>query len=83
MEPFKPNYSICLRACCVVLACCFAPLYGGENPALSSSNKAQSRSDLSIEEARELLTKGDSAYENARYADAVEAYVGAREMIPD
>jgi general secretion pathway protein D len=83
MEPFKPNYSICLRACCVVLACCFAPLYGGENPPSSSSNKEQSRRNLAVEEARELLTKGDAAYGNARYADAVEAYAGAREMIPD
>jgi len=67
----------------VAFVCCFAPLYGGENPSSSSSNKEQSRRNLAVEEARELLTKGDAAYGNARYADAVEAYAGAREMIPD
>ncbi|MEI8039010.1 MAG: Amuc_1098 family type IV pilus outer membrane protein [Verrucomicrobiota bacterium] len=35
------------------------------------------------EEARELLRKGDQAYQAERYAQAVEAYAGAREMIPE
>ena len=32
---------------------------------------------------RMLLRKGDEAYQAGRYAEAVEAYAGAREMIPD
>jgi len=37
----------------------------------------------SVEEAQELLTKGDQAYQAGRYADAAAAFSGAREMIPD
>lgn len=34
-------------------------------------------------EAQELLVKGDQAYEAGRWADAVAAYSGARELLPD
>ena len=34
-------------------------------------------------EAQELLKKGDEAYEAARWADAVAAYGGARDLLPD
>jgi len=37
----------------------------------------------SVEEAQELLRMGDAAYQAGRYSEAVEAYAGAREMIPD
>ncbi len=37
----------------------------------------------SIEEAQELIGKGDQAYAAGRYADAAVAFSGAREMIPD
>lgn len=33
-------------------------------------------------EAQELLTKGDEAYRAGRWAEAVEAYSGARELLP-
>ncbi len=36
-----------------------------------------------VEEAQELLSKGDQAYKDGKYAEAVEAYSGARELIPD
>jgi general secretion pathway protein D len=46
------------------------------------------KSELSVpggglEEARELLRKGDEAYQAGRYSDAVEAYAGARDLIPN
>ncbi len=34
-------------------------------------------------EAQELLKKGDEAYESARWSDAVAAYSGARDLLPD
>jgi general secretion pathway protein D len=45
--------------------------------------REQSRRNAAVEEAGILLTKGDEAYQAGRYAQAVEAYSGAREMIPD
>jgi general secretion pathway protein D len=36
-----------------------------------------------IDEAQELLRKGDEAYQAGRYSEAVEAYAGAREWFPD
>ena len=45
--------------------------------------REQARRNAAVEEAQMLLSKGDEAYQAGRYADAVEAYGGAREMIPD
>lgn len=41
-----------------------------------------SRRQQNIAEAQELLRKGDEAYGKGRYADAVEAFSGANELIP-
>ncbi|MBJ7257230.1 MAG: hypothetical protein JHC69_10520, partial [Akkermansiaceae bacterium] len=41
------------------------------------------RRNVAIDEAQELLEKGDQAYTNKNYAQAVEAYAGARELIPN
>jgi general secretion pathway protein D len=41
------------------------------------------RRSASIEESHELLRKGDEAYRAGRYSEAVEAYAGARDLIPD
>ena len=38
---------------------------------------------VKVDEAQELLRLGDLAYESARYADAVEAYAGARDLLVD
>ena len=43
----------------------------------------QSRRSSAVEEAQELLKKGDEAYQSARYSEAVEAYSGARDLIPN
>ncbi len=83
METFAPTYLIHFRACCVAFACCLTTLQGGENQSPVGPKREKSRSNVGLEEARELLSKGDAAYENARYADAVEAYAGARDLIAD
>ena len=54
---------------------------------------AQTRSSLAeaelqrrannVQEAHELLKKGDESYEAGRWAEAVAAYTGARELLPD
>ncbi len=49
----------------------------------SLAAREQSRRRANIEEAQELLRKGDEAYQARRYPEAVEAYAGARELIPD
>ncbi|WP_193211473.1 Amuc_1098 family type IV pilus outer membrane protein [Luteolibacter marinus] len=55
-------------------------------PAQQASNLAQAelqRRAANAAEAQELLIKGDEAYEAGRWSDAVEAYTGARELLPD
>jgi general secretion pathway protein D len=36
-----------------------------------------------VEEAQMLLAQGDEAYQAGKFGDAVEAYAGARELLPD
>ena len=74
MEIIRPILSIRGRA--IVMAALW--MVG----ALSSWGGPEA-SGASIEEAQELLRMGDVAYEAGRYADAVQAYAGAREMIPE
>ena len=77
MESLKPTLlPTRSRAVLLATACLITPLMAGE----PSSAKATSIA-VSITEARELLTKGDEAYNAGRYHDAVQAYSGAREMI--
>lgn len=55
-------------------------------PSASASELAQSeaqRRSNSVVEAMELLRKGDEAYLDTDYESAVEAFAGAREMIPN
>jgi general secretion pathway protein D len=47
-----------------------------------AQREAQRRNDAVVE-AMELLRKGDEAYLDTDYASAVEAFAGAREMIPN
>jgi len=80
METLKPTYlPLRGRAVLFATACLFTPVMAGE-PAASGTPAAAS---VSIMEARELLAKGDEAYNAGRYHEAVEAYAGARDMIPD
>jgi len=58
-----------------------APLHAGDP--VNLSDRELSKRYQGVEEAQELLKKGDEAYRNERYAEAVEAFGGARELIPD
>ncbi|MDP3851543.1 MAG: type II and III secretion system protein [Luteolibacter sp.] len=58
-------------------------LVSGAAPEVSElATRERSRRGAAIEEAQELLRKGDEAYQAGRYAESVEAYAGARELIP-
>jgi general secretion pathway protein D len=80
METNKPNFSSCGRAAFLVAVCLAGSLTAGQP---GTAGPQQPRPGTSTEEAQELLRKGDQAYQAGHYAEAVEAYAGAREMIPD
>jgi general secretion pathway protein D len=55
---------------------------------LAGSAAAASQRELasryeSVEEAQILLSKGDETYQAGRFAEAVEAYAGARDLLPE
>lgn len=84
METFKPIHFFHKHIAWFGFACLVLPVIGGE--ARVGSNLADielARRSESIVEAQELLRKGDEAYTSGRYGEAVEAYSGARELIPD
>jgi general secretion pathway protein D len=84
METFKPTIPVRGRAAILASACLLSPLMAGElakNASLSSSEV--SRRNLAIQEAQELLAQGDKSYYAGRFGDAVEAYSGARSLIPE
>lgn len=84
METFKPITPFRGRAALLATACLIAPLLAGEPRGGSSLAESElSRRSTAIEEAQVLLRKGDEAYTAWRYADAVEAYAGARDLIPN
>ncbi len=72
------------RAVLLAVACIIGPM------AINVSSAAEdlagtelSRRSTAIQEAQELLLKGDEAYLAGRFDQAIEAFSGAREMIPD
>ncbi len=83
MESSKPNPIFrCLAL--IAAAGLFVPLASAQSgTAARMASKETQRRAVAIEEAQELLKKGDEAYNAARYAEAVEAYSGARDLIPD
>ena len=84
METFKPTTPFRGRAALLATACLIAPLLAGEPQGGSRLAETEvSRRNLAIDEAQELLRKGDEAYTAGNYAEAVEAYAGARELIPN
>ena len=82
METLKPIFSSRSRAALLVTAGLIAALTAGE-PASRKDSATRPAPGATSEEARELLRKGDQAYQAERYAEAVQAYAGARDMIPD
>ncbi len=84
MEIFKPIFPIRGRAALLATACLVFPLQAGEpKDAGSLAERERMRRSTNIEEAEELLRKGDEAYKAGRFSEAVEAYAGARDLIPD
>lgn len=81
MESVSRFFPICGRAALLATACMIAPLHAGDPVNLSDQELAKRYQG--VEEAQELLKKGDEAYRNERYAEAIEAFGGARELIPD
>jgi general secretion pathway protein D len=65
-------------ATCLLLS---LPVAGQQPSALAQAELQRRAANAS--EAQELLKKGDEAYESGRWADAVAAYTGARELLPD
>jgi general secretion pathway protein D len=83
METHKPNNHFLGRAA-LLAACLIVPSLAGETRGGSNLAATEvSRRSAAVDEARELLRKGDEAYTAGRYAEAVEAYAGARELIPN
>lgn len=73
------------RAALLATACLIAPLHAGEPTGGYSGLAARelAKRGAALEEARELLAKGDEAYNAGRYSEAVEAFSGAHSLIPD
>ena len=84
METSKPILPIRGRAALLAAACLMAPLHATEPAGAAATAEQETlRRNTAIEEARELLRKGDEAYFQNRFSEATEAYAGARELIPD
>jgi len=82
METERPNNHFCRYAALVATACWILPLTGSEAQGNPSHAEGRSFSHLAaLDEVREILLKGDEAYNAEHYADAIEAYAGARERI--
>lgn len=84
MPSFVPSFPICGRAALTAAAWLAGIFVATAEPsAVDAALREQLRRNTSVEEAQMLFSKGDEAYQSGRYAEAVEAYSGAREMIPD
>lgn len=81
MESVCRFIPLCGRAALLATACLMSPVFAGDSQGLF--NRELAKRYEGVEEAQELLKKGDEAYREARYSDAVEAYSGARDLIPD
>ena len=84
METFQPIIAFCSHAAILATACLVAPLTAGEPQHDNSTVSSEvSRRSAAVQDAQELLRKGDEAYTSGRYSDAVKAYASARSLIPN
>jgi general secretion pathway protein D len=84
MEIHRPIHQF--RGCVALFAAVFlisSWITANSQTSPNSANAEMIRRNVAIDEAQELLEKGDQAYTNKNYAQAVEAYAGARELIPN
>ncbi len=72
------------RAALLASACLLSPLFA-QGPSDDSGLAARelAKRGASTQEAHELLLKGDESYNAGRHGDAVEAYAGALDLLPD
>ncbi|MFZ9936737.1 MAG: Amuc_1098 family type IV pilus outer membrane protein [Luteolibacter sp.] len=81
----NPNAHIPMRGWPALMALLCLPLIPCPAASPKASDLALAEKALrgaALEEAQILLLKGDEAYQNTRFGEAVEAYAGARELIP-
>ena len=84
MEKLEPIPFFSRRALLLAVGCLILPLQAGETSDSSGTAMGElSRRQAAIVEAQELIHKGDEAYTAGRYSEAVEAYAGARDLIPN
>ena len=71
------------------MACCLAAwlsgslLAGASGGAGDAAAREQARRAAAVQEAQELLLKGDEAYAAGKFDDAATAFAGARDLFPD
>lgn len=84
MQPAKRPSFLPGRAALLACASLVAPIaYGqSQNPSGIASREVQRRT-ANVEEARELLRMGDLAYNAGRFNDAIVAFTGARDLLPE
>jgi general secretion pathway protein D len=75
----RPVVAWCLAAC--LSGSLYAGGVGGSGDAAGA--REQARRAAAMQEAQELLLKGDEAYAAGKFAEAVVAFAGARELFPD
>lgn len=84
MQSIKPNPILCGRATLLAAACLVTPLHAADPAAGAAAAEHElAGRRVAIEEAQELLRKGDECYRAGRFDDAVQAFAGARGLIPD
>lgn len=84
MATIKPILPSRGRAALLATACLVVPLTAGETIGAGSlAEREAARRSAAVDEAQMLLQKGDEAYQSGRYAEAVDAFAGARDLLPD
>jgi general secretion pathway protein D len=84
MQPLHRLYPVSRRAALLASACLIVPLVAKEpRGAITAIQRELDQRRIDIQEAEELISQGDLAYQNQRYGDAVTAFSGARGLIPD
>ena len=84
METPKPITPIRGRAALLATACMLLPLSAGEPRGGSGTADSEtSRRSVAVQEARELLRKGDESYTTGKYAEAAETgAIGIKSRAP-
>ncbi len=72
------------KAALLASACLLSPLFAeGTSDVSGLAARELAKRGANTQEAHELLLKGDESYNAGRHGDAVEAYAGALDLLPD